>query len=140
MMKAGIYWVGDLCYAMEQDWDEFCALTISGNDVKDGEFELADGTKFAFRGTGYDGTYFDQEGRQYPVDAGLIGCILVSDIKPSTEEVTGGHIITFPNDFEVTYESGVISFGNVISIDTDQECGEEDYYNKDDVDIEGEDE
>jgi len=47
MMKAGTYYIGDLCYVMHPEWDEFCALTISGHNVLDGEFNLKDGRRFA---------------------------------------------------------------------------------------------
>ena len=83
MMPAGRYYVGDLCYVMtDEEWDEFCELTIKGNEVLDGEFQFKDGRRFATYGTKYgDGLYQDQHGRKYSVDAGLIGCIRVEDIR-----------------------------------------------------------
>ena len=81
MMKAGTYYVGDLCYVMHGEWDEFCNLTIVGQKVLDGEFNLADGRRFATFTTQWgDGTYQDQQGREYSVDAGLIGCIALENI------------------------------------------------------------
>jgi hypothetical protein len=41
MMQPGKYYIGDLCYVMHGEWDEFCALTIVGDKVLDGEFNLA---------------------------------------------------------------------------------------------------
>ena len=83
MMQSGTYYIGDLCYVMHDRWDEFCALTCSGHCVLDGEFNLKDGTRFATFTTRWgDGTYRDELGNEYPVDAGLIGCIRVDDIAP----------------------------------------------------------
>lgn len=83
MMPAGRYYVGDLCYVMtDEEWSEFCDLTIRGNEVLDGEFQFRDGRRFASYSTMYgDGLYQDQHGRKYSVDAGLIGCIRVEDIR-----------------------------------------------------------
>ena len=48
MMQAGEYYVGDLCYVMtDEEWTQFCNITIQGNNVNDGEFELPDGRRFA---------------------------------------------------------------------------------------------
>ena len=82
-MPAGRYYVGDLCYVMsDEEWDQFCSITIKGNDCLDGEFEMPDGRRFATYGTQWgDGVYKDQNDNQYSVDAGLIGCILVDDIR-----------------------------------------------------------
>jgi hypothetical protein len=126
MMKAGTYYIGDLCYVMHDRWDEFCALTCVENRVLDGEFNLRDGTRFATFTTKWgDGTYRDQAGRTYGVDAGLIGCINVKDIAPSElENLTDGHLVEFINDFSTSSAGGVITIGNVV-IDTDFEEIEE---------------
>ena len=100
------------------------------NKCLDGEFELADGTKFAIYGTAYgDGTYRDLVGNEYWVDAGSIGCVLMKDIDLSVEgnQTMGGQIIDFKNDFITSYDSGVIKFGSV-HIDTDPVEEEEEYY------------
>ena len=86
MMPAGRYYVGDLCYVMtDEEWKECCELFFAGRDdhgVNDGEFTLKDGRRFASYSTAYgDGVYWDQHKNCYSVDAGLIGCILESDIK-----------------------------------------------------------
>lgn len=145
-MKAGQYWVGDLCYVMGSDWQEVCSKIITKDDVLVGEFELADGTKFALMCTAYgDGTYSDQDGKMYSVDAGLIGCILVEDIKDVCSHRVYhelGHIINFSEDFTVSSDEGWINFGDLVSIDTAQEeSDDEDYYCfEDDVDIEDDEE
>ena len=120
MMKAGKYYIGDLCYVMHPEWDEFCSLTINGHNVLDGEFNLKDGRRFATFTTKWgDGTYKDEQGRSYGVDAGLIGCIAVDDITPSElENLKDGHVVEFVQDFSTFSAGGIIRIGSVC-IDTD---------------------
>jgi hypothetical protein len=122
MMKAGTYYIGDLCYVMHPEWDEFCSLTINDHNVLDGEFNLKDGRRFATFTTKWgDGTYKDEQGRAYGVDAGLIGCINVKDITPSElENLKDGHVVEFVNDFSTFSAGGIIRIGSVC-IDTDFE-------------------
>jgi hypothetical protein len=122
-MPAGKYYIGDLCYVMtDAEWEEFCGITIKGNKCIDGEFWLSDGRQFATYGTAYgDGVYYDEYGHSYSVDAGLIGCILISDIKVDCENILDlGAIIEFDSSFatsggrgEKDWE-GQIQFGHVI--------------------------
>lgn len=127
-MPAGEYYIGDLCYVMsDEEWAEFCSITIDGHTCIDGEFQLKDGRRFATYGTAYgDGVYSDQHGNSYSVDAGLIGCILVKDIRAEKYDNLSnlGYIKTFNNSFvtsggrgEKDWE-GVIQFGNIL-IETD---------------------
>jgi hypothetical protein len=122
MMKAGTYYIGDLAYVMHPEWDEFCSLTINGHNVLDGEFNLKDGRRFATFTTKWgDGTYKDEQGREYGVDAGLIGCINVKDITPSElENLKDGHVVEFVQDFSTFSAGGIIRIGSVC-IDTDFE-------------------
>ncbi len=123
MMPAGTYYIGDLCYVMHEEWDEFCKITIKGNECLDGEFTLKDGRRFATYGTMYgDGCY---DGLS--VDAGLIGCIRVVDIRANPEvDMELGRIVTFDQPFETGEHNGEIFFGH-ISIDTAYYEDEEDY-------------
>ena len=128
-MKAGTYYVGDLCYVLHDEWDEVCELIIKDGVCLDGEFTLKDGRRFAIYSTAYgDGTYLDQSGNEYGVDAGSIGCILLSDINLESEGnfLTGGNIVPFENDFHTDEEDGRIMFGSLI-IDTDPVYDEEEY-------------
>jgi hypothetical protein len=123
MMTAGKYYLGDLCYVMHGEWDEFCDLTIQGNSLLNGEFNLKDGRRFATFTTKWgDGVYQDEQGRSYSVDAGLIGCIRVEDIDftDASNNVSGGQIVEFDRDFTTFSSGGVIRFGDVV-IDTDAE-------------------
>lgn len=116
MLPAGKYWVGDLCYVLNDRWDEFCDITLDDNKSIDGEFTLSDGTRFASYGTRWgDGQYPDQFGNLYPVDAGLIGCVLVDDIHDEKENwIEGGHVHEFKDEFETKSNSkGTIRIGHV---------------------------
>ncbi len=129
MLKAGKYFVGDLCYVMHPQWEEFCTKTINGHEVIDGEITLDNGVKILTFGTCYgDGCYDDQLGNSYGVDAGLIGCIRVEDINDPEAWLEGGNIIDFYDDFEGEYNDGIIYIGH-IRIDTK---GEEDDTSNDD--------
>jgi hypothetical protein len=121
MMPAGTYYIGDLCYVMHSEWDEFCSLTIASDKVLDGEFNLADGRRFATYTTRWgDGNYFDQNGKSYDVDAGLIGCIALADIDLTNPEnsLAGGNIVEFVQPFSTWSAGGEIRFGTVL-INTD---------------------
>ena len=125
-MPAGRYYVGDLCYVMHSQWDEFCDKTIQGEVCLSGLTVLDNGVKLAHFKTLYgDGVYDDNQGNSYPVDAGLIGCVKVQDINDpdfSEEEYT---IIDFPEEFECSEEDGIIYFGHIL-INTDEDDIDED--------------
>lgn len=117
-MPAGRYYIGDLCYVMHPEWDEFCKLTIGDKGCLDGEFTLKDGRRFASFNTAYgDGTYRSNIGTEHSVDAGLIGCIRVEDIDDVTYDadkiVDLGAIVEFDQPFEVSEDQGLIVFGHV---------------------------
>jgi hypothetical protein len=133
-MPAGKYYIGDLCYVMnDAEWKEFCSITIKGQKVIDGEFQLSDGRRFATYSTAFgDGVYHDQYGHSYSVDAGLIGCIKVEDIRAEKYEnlLDLGAIMEFDNSFATSGGrgdegwEGLIQFGHVM-IETNPEYEEE---------------
>jgi hypothetical protein len=132
-MKAGKYYVGDLCYVMNDVWDEVVDLifTKDGRPLN-GEFNLKDGRRFAIYTTAYgDGTYYDGEGGRYFVDAGVIGCIAMDNIDTSNErnDVDGGNVIVFKEDFNTSSDGENITIGNVTILtgDYDEEPQEEEY-------------
>ena len=121
MMPAGRYYIGDLCYVMHDVWDEFCDITIKNEECLSGEFTMKDGRRFATYSTqSGDGCYPSNIGASFMVDAGLIGCILVSDITdPGATEADMeefGAIVEFGTDFvtDGSRETGTIQFGRVI--------------------------
>lgn len=139
MMPAGRYYIGDLCYVMNDRWIEFCDLTCSGASVLDGEFTLKDGKRFATYSTMYgDGVYPTNIGANLSVDAGLIGCILVSDITDpevtETKMLRLGTIVEFGTDFVTgggrgeSGWAGTIQFGRVIVETGDADFDEEEEF------------
>jgi len=122
MMPAGKYYIGDLCYVMDtKEWREICDIIIKEPRILDGEFELPDGRKFAIYGTAHgDGEYYDQYGHTYSVDAGSIGCILMSDIRANKYDniLDLGAVQEFAEPFETGSHKGELEFGHVV-IDTD---------------------
>ena len=128
-MPAGKYYIGDLCYVMHPEWNEFCNITCEGHTVKDGEFALADGRRFASYCTMYgDGRYPASNGANLGVDAGLIGCILVSDICESElKSLRFGTVVDFTAPFETSEHEGKIRFGHIV-VDTNPDMdGDDDY-------------
>lgn len=135
MMQAGTYYVGDLCYVLHGEWDEVCDRTIEDSECLSGEFTLSDGRRFALYSTAYgDGVYNDNRGRPYCVDAGIIGCILLSDIDLLDDRnfLSCGQVLEFPEDFTTSgsdeRSDGVIRFGGVC-IDT-ADHNEEEFENE----------
>lgn len=128
MMPAGSYYVGDLCYVMDdEEWREVCKLTIVGNECIEGEFTLPDGRRFAMYGTKWgDGEYYDYTGNAYSVDSGTIGCIKWSDVKTHKYEhiMDLGVLHEFGTDFVTDGGRGTegwtgdIQFGRIV-INTD---------------------
>jgi hypothetical protein len=123
MMPAGKYYIGDLCYVMaDEEWREICNIIIKEPHILDGEFELPDGRRFAIYSTAYgDGTYHDQHGHAYSVDAGSIGCIRLDDIKyvdNFDQFLDLGAIQEFAEPFVTGSQGGQLQFGHVV-IETD---------------------
>ena len=137
MMPAGRYYIGDLCYVMHPEWSECCELFFPHPGPEqgvEGEFQLADGRRFASFGTAWgDGHYRSNIGTGHSVDSGSIGCILMDDIRDtqySSERVTElGAVVEFDRPFEVSCTDGVMRFGHVV-IDTrgDDAYEDEDEY------------
>ena len=130
---AAAYYVGDLCYVCNTEWDEIVSQGVYDNSKL--AFTLADGRQYFMVSTMYgDGTYNDTDGNPYSVDSGTIGAIKVSDIRNldalnTTLESGLGHIHTFVNTLsadDCDYFDGQIKIAGVM-IDTDDlEEGDED--------------
>ena len=118
-MPAGRYYIGDLCYVMHPEWKEVCDLFFPpGHPPKgvEGEFTLKDGRRFASFSTAYgDGTYYSNINTEHSVDAGIIGCILVEDIRDTEydDPQSLGAFVEFAEPFEVSNDQGLLTFGHV---------------------------
>jgi hypothetical protein len=135
-MYAGKYYIGDLCYAFGDNWDEVCDKIIDYDlNVLDGRFVLADGTTFCIFSTKYgDGSYFSNIGENFPVDSGSIGVVETKFLPKEFAESIGGNyplgaIRDFSEDF-LCYadEYGTLNFGEVSIFTGDMEEDEDDYY------------
>ena len=133
-MPAGRYYIGDLCYVMNDDeWSECVDLFFPPDEQgfpsgAEGEFALKDGRRFASFGTAYgDGTYRSNLNTFHSVDSGSIGCIRVEDIRADKYEdiETLGAIVEFDQPFEVEADQGLLVFGHV-EIETADD-GDEEY-------------
>jgi hypothetical protein len=130
VMRAGRYYIGDLCYILdEKDWGEVCDLTFPFNEKhnhKDvanvelgGKFTLKNGKIISLYGTEHgDGTYHIKNmkdnniGKLY-VDSGTLGCVMIQD-KSELPMGSGFKTKTFKEDFELDYtNSGEIVFKNL---------------------------
>ena len=141
--KPADFWIGDLCYVLgdsEDIWSEVCNLIFpadlcgpGGCQGSYGLHTLKDGRKFVVFGTKYgDGCYEDQYGKEYPVDAGIIGAIALSDIDLSESDRLGNVYALEPNRVYNCSEcnDGVIAIAGKIIIDTDP-ANEDDWEDED---------
>ena len=126
IVPAGQYVLGDPCYAVpDDDWMPLLESCNYFNNpvghVVDGMqkfFVLAFGTKWG------DGCYAGSDGKEYPVDAGLIGLVPVEMVEDLESHIQ--NIVTFTKDTVCSYNgSGRLVFGG-ISIETDPAEEEED--------------
>ena len=117
-LPAGEYWVGDPCYAFSDHQVWMALLESAGIDHSPMPRIMeanAEGRSFVASGTAFgDGTFYDQDGNEYGVDAGLIG------VTPAVEGKTpsGLRQVTFTQPFSVEYDEGKITLGPIV-IDTD---------------------
>jgi len=120
-VQAGEYYLGDPCYTVPDHlWHKLLDSanyfeantpigTVEGHEV------LAFSTKYG------DGTYRDQQGVKYPVDAGLIGLVpveLVEKTEGDAAKKSGcSRIIKFDRAVTCYSDDGVLHFGDYV-IDT----------------------
>lgn len=142
MMPAGEYYIGDLCYVMENWWDEVCEKTIEDNEVLNGRFVLDGGIEFAMMSTFYgDGSYGSNVlGSNFPVDSGSIGVVKLSAIGKTSKDIDEeglGKVVVFNTPFEVKDDEGTLIFGDIRIFTNDEEdgeCCEPEYYEDEDDD------
>ena len=131
-VPAGFYWVGDPCYTIpDEDW---MAWLEAANYQEEGdllEADLGDGKYAVGLSTAYgDGSYNDRQGREYFVDAGLIGLVSVLWNQEVEEKPTTRYLVKFDAPTEVWTESGTLHFGMGITIYTN-DLGYDDPYEED---------
>lgn len=111
-MRAGKYWVGDLCYLVPHEhWDKVVAFLGDGKTPREGEFDL-EGHRGAIFSTHHgDGVYPDQFGNTYGVDSGTIGIFPVDVFDSQFEEL--GVVHNFAEDFTPKSDQGDMEFGHL---------------------------
>jgi hypothetical protein len=121
-VPAGSYYLGDPCYTVpDRLWGEVlesCDYFSDPVGVVRGHHVLAFSTKYG------DGTYHDEAGNSYPVDAGLIGLVPVALVeeqeKGEVERSKCSRIVTFTKPVQCWADDGTLHFGN-ITIETGEE-------------------
>jgi hypothetical protein len=137
-MPPGEYWIGDLCYVMNDKWGSFCDATITGDSVMSGQVDV-DGATVVTLTTAYgDGTYRDGQGHEYGVDAGLIGAIRVEDITDPKARLDWGRVVNFDAPWYFESDNGVLTFGDIVINTGDEDEDDEDRWDYDDEDQDGE--
>jgi len=123
-INKNVYYVGDLCYVMTNEWGEICEDAVFDNTEVD--FTLKDGRKYIQLSTAFgDGTYNDLNGQPYSVDSGTIGAVLVNNITDTealNQALSNGLGHLYQSDEELdsyncNYFEGTIYIGQ-ITIDT----------------------
>jgi hypothetical protein len=102
----GQYYVGDLCYALDE---ETYSKVFGGKNYSDGLYQHENGKEvFMVSGTAVgDGEYRDTLGRSYGVDSGTIGICPIEMAKKGTY---GGQVVTFDKAFKVNFYGGLFEF------------------------------
>lgn len=139
IVPKGTYYLGDPCYSVPDElWDE---LLQDSDYFNKPSGTVAGHTVYAF-GTKYgDGVYQDKRGREYPVDAGLIG--LVPEALATKEmplDLDFAHLIRFDHPTICSDNDGVLKFGHIIIDTNDEEDEPEDEWWQEDEEDEDEDE
>jgi hypothetical protein len=128
-VPAGQYVLGDPCYAVPyEDWDDLLAscnyfqnpIGLITKDFTKKFFVLGFSTRWG------DGCYAGSDGKEYPVDAGLIGLVPIELVEDLSEHY--GNIVTFNKETICSSNGdGKLRFGGIV-IDTDPEDENEDNY------------
>jgi len=102
----GKYYIGDICYALG---DKLYDRVFGGMDYESGLYIQRDTNNFFLvDNTSYgDGCYTGSDGKEYGVDAGIIGIVPESCIEKDTD---GGHMHTFTEPVVCSFKNGVFTF------------------------------
>lgn len=143
------FYIGDICYVLE---DDIYYDVWGKQNFPDGIIEVpGTGLSFAVGGTAYgDGTYSDNHGNYYEVDAGVIGVVPLELVKKIDLEEADedGNVVYTPGEAEFSANKGIFDItlpdGETIYINTadDEEDEEDDDWDEDweDEDTEEDDE
>jgi hypothetical protein len=132
-MPPGTYYVGDPCYCFNDSWDGLLKQTDYfrepvARDSEDVPFVVAFSTEYG------DGTYYDDDGRSYGVDAGLLGLVRVGS-EDRSPRYAGVRAVTFARDINcyiedeahvIVFNDGLTSIRITTGREEDKEEEEED--------------
>jgi hypothetical protein len=123
----GKYVLGDPCYTFPSG--HWMALLDSCSFFNDSPVGKAAGLEVVAFDTAYgDGCYSDNEGNQYPVDAGLIGLVPVYEGMP-TDRLDLGTVVEFTEPTTCSTDGmGRMKFGHYEINTNDPDEGEDDDY------------
>ena len=142
-IKMHKYYIGDLCYVIEDDnWSEVCELSFDPLNEPGDMLQLEDGRQFFILNTAYgDGLFSGNDGKVYCVDSGTIGAISVDCLEGSEKfkdavEHGLGHIAEFVYELgegDVQDDHGTLYFGS-LAIYTAGAPDDDDEYDVEDED------
>lgn len=127
---AGLYYVGDLCYLLQNEEKEIhnsiyykyvCGFIYGKENRRKPRLVKCEGVSFLayFDRTAYgDGGYSDNKGNNYNVDSSRIGIVQLTDEElllkaKSVEDRLSAKIIEFKESFLVSSKRGLFNFGDI---------------------------
>jgi hypothetical protein len=119
-LAPGKYYIGDLSYALD---DDIYHGVFGANDYEMGLYtENNSQLSFLIAETAYgDGVYEGSDGKEFSVDAGIIGICHEDLIE---QDGDGGHMYTFQQPIKCNFKGGIFRFesgGLYLRIDTTTE-------------------
>jgi hypothetical protein len=105
-LPAGDYFIGDLCYVLS---DKIYHKVFGGTGYSSGIYEEnKTGLTFLVANTAYgDGYFSSSDGREFAVDAGIIG---ICPYSLMAKNDGGGHVYTFETSVTCDFNGGCFSF------------------------------
>ena len=105
-LPAGDYYIGDLCYVLG---DKVYDGVFGGFDYDSGLYtETKSGLSFLVASTAYgDGLYVSNDGKEFGVDAGIIG---ICPVALMAKDDGGGHIYEFKKPVDCKFRGGIFTF------------------------------
>jgi hypothetical protein len=122
VFPAGKYVISDPCYVLDRAVYDALGGATDWKWDGDAPFTFGDGKRIWILPTKHgDGTYSGNDGCQYPVDSGTIAIIeLAPEYFLEGWERSVGYIADIQNAFICgTDEDGVLTFGDAVTIETD---------------------
>jgi hypothetical protein len=99
--------VGDLCYALQDDVYE---NVFGGENYSGGLYQKGSSFFLVDRTYAGDGEYVDSSGREYLVDAGIIGICSWDLVNEKNHSIHGGQVMTFTHHTHCLFKDGIFNF------------------------------